>query len=97
MSVKYRLSKLAEEDLLNIFLTTLDQWGVEKAKQYANNIDDTFKKLSELPDIGKKRNEIFIDALSFPVKKHVIFYKKDTKGILIARILHQRIDYEQYF
>jgi toxin ParE1/3/4 len=97
MSIKYRLSKLAEEDLLNIFQTTYKKWGENKAKQYAHEIDKTFKKLSKFPNIGKKRNEIFLNALSFSVKTHIIFYKKDEKGILVARILHQRMDYEQYF
>lgn len=57
----------------------------------------TCAQLSENPDMGKSRDELFPGALSFPVGSHIIFYRKTDNQIEIARVLHQRMDYEQHF
>jgi len=93
----YKTSKLAEEDLLAIFLYGIDNYGVKKAQQYSAEIDRAFNLLTDYPDMGKTREELSPGALSFSVGSHVIFYRKITEQIEIARILHRRMDYEQYF
>lgn len=60
-------------------------------------IDETFTQLSENPDMGKSRDELFPGALSFPVGSHLIFYRQTGKQIEIARVLHNRMDYERHF
>jgi len=93
----YKTSKLAEEDLLAIFLHGIENYGVKKAQQYSAEIDRTFNLLADYPGMGKTREELFPGALSFSVGSHIIFYRKITEQIEIARILHRRMDYEQYF
>ncbi|MGX6959988.1 MAG: type II toxin-antitoxin system RelE/ParE family toxin [Rickettsia endosymbiont of Pentastiridius leporinus] len=44
--------------------------------------------LSINPNIGTLRSEIYLNLLSFPVKKHVIYYVKKQKGIVVIRVLH---------
>ena len=95
----YKTSRLAEEDLLNIFLKGIENFGIKKAQQYSLEIDKTFNLLAEYPDMGKLRDELFSGALSFSVGSHIVFYRKNTKTkqIEISRILHRRMDYEKYF
>lgn len=69
----YKLSPLAEEDLYKIISTTISSWGNEQAKVYAQNIDAALMKLAQYPDFGKERNEIYKEAKSFPVEKHIAF------------------------
>ena len=57
----------------------------------------TFTQLSENPDMGKSRDELFPGALSFPVGSHLIFYRQTGNQIEIARVPHNRMDYEQHF
>ncbi|MEM5550625.1 type II toxin-antitoxin system RelE/ParE family toxin [Pseudoalteromonas neustonica] len=93
----YRLSPLAEEDLYKIISTTISSWGNEQAKAYAQNIDAALIKLAQFPDFGRERNEIYKDAKSFPVEKHIVFYQVNDNGIDVARILHQRMDPSKHF
>jgi toxin ParE1/3/4 len=93
----YRLSPLAEEDLYKIISTTMNLWGNEQAKVYAQNIDAALIKLAQYPDFGRERNEIYQDAKSFPIEKHIVFYQVSDNGIDVARILHQRMDPSKQF
>ncbi|WP_366943001.1 type II toxin-antitoxin system RelE/ParE family toxin [uncultured Cocleimonas sp.] len=90
--MKYKLSPLAEEDLFKIITTTIELWGNEQAKIYAQSIEAALLKLAQYPDVGRERNEIYKDAKSFPVEKHIVFYQASENGIEVARILHQRMD-----
>ncbi|MFQ3195025.1 MAG: toxin ParE1/3/4 [Colwellia sp.] len=93
----YRLSPLAEEDLYKIISTTMSTWGNEQAKVYAQNIEAALIKLAQYPNFGRERNEIYKDAKSFPVEKHIVFYQVSDSGIDVARILHQRMDLSKHF
>jgi len=93
----YRLSLLAEEDLFKIISTTIESWGNEQAKVYAQTIDAALLKLAQYPDFGRERNEIYNGARSFPVEKHIVFYQVSYIGIDVARILHQRMDLSKHF
>lgn len=92
----YKTSNLAEEDLIDIFLKSIEGWGISKARQYSQAIEDTFNRLARHPDLGKSRDELFPGALSFPVGSHIIFYRKAAGIIEIARILHRRMDYRKH-
>ena len=96
---KYQLSLLAKNDLIDIFQTSIDRWGANKAEQYANEIEAMLVKLSSSPNIGKCRDELFPGALSFPVGSHVVFYQKGEQinNIKVARILHQNMDFYRHF
>ena len=93
----YRLSPLAEGDLYKIISTTINSWGNEQAKEYAQNIDGALIKLAQYPDFGRERNEVYNGAKSFPVEKHIVFYQVSDNGIDVARILHQRMDPSKHF
>ncbi|KXJ51720.1 MAG: plasmid stabilization protein [Colwellia sp. Phe_37] len=93
----YRLSPLAEDDLYKIISTTINSWGNEQAKEYAQNIDAALIKLAQYPDFGRERNEVYNGAKSFPVEKHIVFYQVSDNGIDVARILHQRMDPSKHF
>ena len=97
MTVKsYKLSCLAERDLENIIESTIQAWGVEQARNYALTIDHGLSKLAEVPELGRHRPELFKSALSFPIEKHIVFYRATANGIEVARILHQRMDFSQH-
>ena len=93
----YRLSPLAEDDLYKIISTTINSWGNEQAKEYAQNIDAALIKLAQYPGFGRERNEVYNGAKSFPVEKHIVFYQVSDNGIDVARILHQRMDPSKHF
>ncbi len=97
LPTNFRLSALAKKDLNNIFKYTIRNWGEVQAKEYAQKLSDGFDLLSQKPNIGKSRENLYQSALSLPIGSHIIFYAinkdLDTK-IEIARILHKRMDIE---
>ena len=93
----YKLAPLADEDLAKIVSTTIGTWGYEQAKAYAQAIDDALTKLAQHPTIGRQRADVYANARSFPVEKHIVFYQACGDGIEVARILHQRMDPSKHF
>ena len=71
--------------------------GVEQTKVYAESLDSALMKLAQYPEFGRTRDELYINARSFPVEKHIIFYRVAQTGIEVARILHQRMDLSKHF
>ena len=96
----FRLSALAKKDLNAIFKYTIQNWGELQAKEYAQKISDGFDLLSKQPTIGKSRNDLYPEALCFPIGSHMVFYainKNLDTSIEIARILHKRMDFASLF
>lgn len=93
----YKLAPLADADLVNIANKTINDWGYQQAKLYLQAIDFTLNKLAQTPAIGQPRPDVYINARSFPVKKHIVYYQQSNEGIEVARILHQRMDPSKHF
>jgi toxin ParE1/3/4 len=47
------LSRAAENDLRNIAIYTLDDWGEEQSLRYGDNIETCFQKLAANPLLGR--------------------------------------------
>jgi len=97
LMINYKLSPLAEKDLQKIISTTIDTWGAEQARIYAESLDSALMKLAQYPEFGRPRDELYINARSFPIEKHIVFYRVAQTGIEVARILHQRMDPSKHF
>ena len=64
--VNYKLSFLAEKDLQKIIVTTIDMWEAEQARIYAESLDSALIKLAQYPELGRQRDELYINARSSP-------------------------------
>lgn len=92
MKPRYALRQLAENDLEEIWLYSLQEWGIEQADKYIRALLARFDWLSENPLIGKSRKDIKPGYYSFPEGSHVIFYTLTHYGIDVIGIPHQRMD-----
>lgn len=92
----FRLSRQAEQDLEHIWVYLTQQDELLADKQIAQ-ILDRLPMLSQFPNMGKQREDIWIGLRSFPVKPYVIFYSKILDGIEVIRILHQARDVDSEF
>lgn len=84
----YRLGPKAESDLAEILDYTVDNWGEPQADKYVGELADCFQLLADSPGIGRASDRLAPGLRRFEQGKHVIFYKPDRNGIVIARILH---------
>lgn len=92
---KFKFSNEAVKDLEEIWVYTKQIWSIEQADRYYDLIIDEVEFISKNPNLGRDINYVKEGYRSTKVKSHVIFYKLDESGgILIVRILHQRMDVE---
>ena len=97
MKLKFEISELALEDLDNIWEYTVEEWSIEQANKYYNEIFSAIGKICENSEIGKPIDQVKKGHRRTNVKFHFIIYKVKGTTIYIDRILHQKMDIEKYF
>jgi toxin ParE1/3/4 len=55
------------------------------------------RKLAQTPGIGRSRKDLRPDLFSFPVGRHVLFYRSQPGGIVLVRVLHGARDLPALF
>lgn len=88
----YQFTDKAERDLEGIVDYTVQEWGVSRANSYLDGLETLAQLLAENPDIGTARGSLFEGLLSFPYESHVLYYEKQSHGIVILRVLHRYMD-----
>ncbi len=88
----YYLSEAAADDLDNIWIYGLNQWGLQQADHYHQKIMELLIFLVEHPDIGMNRHELGDFYQSYPIGSHIVFFRAYKEGIKVIRVLHQRMD-----
>jgi toxin ParE1/3/4 len=86
-----RFSRRAGADLLSIATYTLRTWGEEQTIRYLDDIEVCCQMLADNPALGRSCQQVLPGLLRMEHGKHVIFYRRETAGILVSRILHQRM------
>lgn len=92
----YTLSQKADDDILHIARASVQQWGLARAERYILNLHEAFERLAEFPDMGRTVDEIRPGYLQMESASHAIFYCKIETGILIVRVLHERMDFTRH-
>jgi toxin ParE1/3/4 len=88
---KFRFSLRAETDLFNIGDYTFRTWGKAQADRYIGQLEDCCQRIADNRALGRPCDEIRPKLRRREQGKHVVFYREETGGILISRILHQRM------
>lgn len=86
----YQLSLAADERLSDIYTYSLNNWGLETAKEYFRGLHDCFQFLAENPKAGRP----FHEFRRHEFRSHIIFYQEERDKIIISLIYHkaQNID-----
>lgn len=92
---EYRLSPAALNDLDGIFQYTVKQWGVEQANRYTDQITAVFEELSKSPQSAPACDHIRPGYRRRSVERHMIYFKTTDYGIVVIRILHERMDVQK--
>jgi len=97
MTPAYQLTRIADNDLFQIWRESREQWGSRQADKYLKELEICFIELCQHPKLGKVRPEIRQGYRSIPKNKHLIFYRKHGEVIEIIRVLHQRMEVAGHF
>ena len=94
----YRLSKLADEDLLSIFRYTIETWGVDQVLIYLQLLEAATDQIVQNPfSVGSKaREDLAPGCRIFRSSKHYFVYRIKGGIVEIARILHESMDFERH-
>ena len=91
----YKLSRLAEIDLAEMYEFGIRKFGLLQAQKYFLEMHDVFQVINENPDLGRDASEYIENLKRFAFKAHTLFYLQTSSGIFILRVLSQRMDYER--
>jgi toxin ParE1/3/4 len=86
-----RFSRLAESDLLSIGSYTLRTWGEAQTLRYIDALEACCQQLADNPASGRACDDIRPGLYRREQGKHVIFFRREPGGILVSRILHERM------
>jgi toxin ParE1/3/4 len=86
-----RFSTGAEADLLRIGAYTLRTWGEDQAIRYIIELETCCRMLADNPALGRSCDDIRRGLRRMETRRHVVFYREEAEGILVCRILHQRM------
>ncbi len=89
---EYRLTPAAEEDLEAIWEYTCQEWSMDQADRYIEQMTTVFAELAQSPKIAQACEHIRAGYRRYGVERHVIYFRIATDGIAIVRILHERMD-----
>lgn len=89
----YRLSRKAEEDILDIYLMGAEAFGEDQAERYHAGLEQAFAFLSDFPLAAPERAELGRSSRVHPYKSHIIIYRLDGADIFIQRVRHGSEDW----
>lgn len=93
---RYRLSPASERDLADIWFYTANQWSVEQADSYQDQLAAAFEGLATGTKKGRRVATSRKEYLKYAVGAHIIYFREAEKEVIIVRVLHGRMDAERY-
>jgi len=87
----FRFSRRAEADLLSIAAYTLRTWGENQTILYIDGLEACCQTLADNPALGRACDDVRPGLRRMEHGRHVVFYREEAGGILVSRVLHQRM------
>jgi toxin ParE1/3/4 len=84
----FRLSRLAEADLMDIGQYTQQTWGTDQTIHYLDELEACCQRLADRPKLGRACDQIRPGLRRMEQGMHVVFYRIEADGIFVSRILH---------
>ena len=97
MNRRFRLSHAASADLDDIWVYVAQEGSEGAANRLIDSIAERFSILLQMPQSGRKRDEVRSGLRSHPVGSYVIYYREMRTGIEIVRVIHGARDVARAF
>ena len=91
----FRTSPQADEDIADAYVAGAVRFDVNQADRYQDGLFAAFQMLADNPLMARERRELVLPVRLYPYQAHMIVYIKDGPGVLIVRVLHDRMDWER--
>jgi toxin ParE1/3/4 len=90
--LKLSITPKAESDLIGIWMYTCEEWGVEQADTYLDQLETGMKHLVNHPSLGTNYAHVFPGYRRLQVEHHAVFYQLLESAVLVVRVLHEDMD-----
>ncbi len=70
---------------------TLRTWGKDQTVHYIDDLEPCCQRLADDPASGRPCDYISPGLCRMERGKHVVFFRREPGGILVSRILHERM------
>jgi len=90
--LKLSVTPKAESDLIGIWVYTCEEWGVDQADKYLDQLDEGMKQLINHPSLGADYTHVFPGYRRLQVEHHAVFYQVLEPEVVVVRVLHEDID-----
>lgn len=91
--VAYKLTRKAEEDVIRLYLTGLDEFGEVVAENFQHGLRRVFDFLADYPAAARERDEVSPPVRAHPYNSHVVIYIIDGSDVVILGVRHGREDW----
>jgi len=82
----------AESDLIGIWVYTCEEWGVNQADNYLDQLEAGIKQLLSHPLLGSNCAHVRAGYRRLQVEHHAVFYQVLEGEVLVVRVLHEGMD-----
>jgi len=82
----------AESDLIGIWVYTCEEWGVDQADKYLDQLEAGMQQLINHPSLGANYAHVLSGYRRLQVEHHAVFYQVLESEMLIVRVLHEDMD-----
>jgi toxin ParE1/3/4 len=86
----------AENDLIDVWLYSFEQWGADQADRYLDELDKGIRSLARKPELGAKRDNIREGYRVLFINSHAVYYTVTPSIIHVIRVLHGQMDPERH-
>ena len=93
--LKLSVTPKAESDLTGIWLCTCEEWGVDQADKYLDQLEAGMQQLLNHPSLGTNYTHVLPGYRRLQVEHHAVFYKVIEPEVLVIRVLHEDMDAPQ--
>lgn len=93
--LKLSVTPKAESDLIGIWLYTCEEWGVDQADKYLDQLEIGMQQLPHHPSLGADYAHVFPGYRRLQVEHHAVFYQILESEVLVVRVLHEDMDAPQ--
>lgn len=89
-------SPRARKDFSEI-LDFIGKTSPDSALDFVTRLQLMCERLAEMPELGRKRDDLLPGMRAFPIERYTILYRIRKSGVEIVRVLHGARDIEGIF
>ncbi len=85
----------AESDLTGIWIYTCEEWGVDQADIYLDQLEAGMNQLINHPSLGANYAHVLPGYRRLQIEHHAVYYQVLESEVLVVRVLHEEMDAPQ--